>query len=261
LQRECDNVTDPRGSRDVYLRLAAVGRYGEDADMHVRRMRVVRAAGAIGVVLALGTMGFYVITEEAYSLLECLYMTVITVSTVGFREVIPPRESEALIVFTIFLTMFGVGTGLYFFTAIASTVVEGDLPHRFWRRRMENKIRGLKDHIIVVGAGGSGGQVVRELFHAGAAFVVVEQDPSRIALLTTELHMDFPFVVGDGLEDSTLQTAGIEDARGLVATLHEDRDRRCGALCDAAPRRERQDAIGARRPAAARLNGGDDGSR
>jgi voltage-gated potassium channel len=206
------------------LRLVALGPYDADEALHVRRMRVVRAAIALGVVFVLGTVGFYLITHESYSLLECLYMTVITVSTVGFREVIPPRESETLIVFTIFLTMFGVGTGLYFFTALASMVVENDLPHRFWRRRMEKKIQSLNDHIIVVGAGSSGGHVVRELFHAGSPFLVVERDPSRIAALTTELHMDFPFVVGDGLEDSTLLSAGIETARGLMATLHEDRD-------------------------------------
>lgn len=203
-----------------------MGRTGfrADAAMHQRRLRVIRAAGIFSLVLALGSLGYYLLSGGRYSFLECVYMTVTTVSTVGFDEVVPVSGSFGLTLFTILLILFGVGTVLYFLTALTAMIVEGDLPHRFWRRQMEKRIQNLRDHFIVVGAGRSGGQVVREFVHAGAPFVVVDLDPARIEVLTTEFHVDFPFVLGDGLEDAILRAAGIERARGLVAALHEDRD-------------------------------------
>ncbi|MFQ5600095.1 MAG: potassium channel family protein [Candidatus Krumholzibacteriia bacterium] len=212
------------GTENVRLRLAAVGKLTGETEMHERRLRVVRAAFLILLVLILGSLGFYQLTGGRHSLLECLYMTVITVSTVGFREVIPARESEAVTVFTILLTLFGVGAVLYFLTTLTTMIVEGDLQYGFWRRRLEKKIQGLRNHVLVVGAGRCGGQVVRELWHSGAPLVVLELDPARVELLASELRIEFPFVLGDALEDANLRAAGIERARGLIAALHEDRD-------------------------------------
>ena len=195
-----------------------------NAEVQGRRFRVARALALIGLVLVTGATGFYVLTGGRYSYLDCLYMTVTTVTTVGYTEVLPVRESIGTTVYTIIVILVGVGAVFYLLTTLAALVVEGDLHQRLWRRRMEKRIQNLRDHIIIVGVGRSGSQVVRELFNAGVPFVAIDADAARIQMLADELHYDFPFLVGDALEDTLLRAAGIERARGLVATLHDDRD-------------------------------------
>jgi voltage-gated potassium channel len=193
-------------------------------EMAIRRLRVVRAAILVAGVLVVGSLGFYFLTDREHSFLECVYMTVITVTTVGYEEVVPVRESQTLTLFTLGVMLVGVGAVLYLLTAVAAMVVEGDLQQRLWRRRMEKRIENLRDHIIVVGIGRCGSQVIRELFNAGVPFVAVDIEPTRLELLVQDLHMECPVTVGDAMEDTILRAAGIERARGLVATLHDDRD-------------------------------------
>ena len=189
-----------------------------------KQLRVARAAGLVLLVLIGGTLGFYYLTDDDTNLLTCLYMTVITVSTVGFNEAVPVNEHEDLMVFTILVCLFGVGTVLYFFTSLTSMIVENDLRHRLWRRRMQKVIANLEQHTIVAGAGRCGREAIRELHEAGIALVVVEQNIEHIDALSHEMGYEVPHVIGDALEDGSLLAAGIHRASGLIATLHEDRD-------------------------------------
>jgi voltage-gated potassium channel len=175
-------------------------------------------------VFAIGTFGYYQLTDGRHSVLDCLYATVQTVSIVGFREVIPIRESDALTGFTISLILFGGGTLLYFISSITAMLIEGDLLYRFWRRRMEKTIGSFTGHVVVAGAGRCGMHVINELKKDGVDVVVVDIDPMRVELVLNKFGEDTAHIIGDALEDPVLRSAGLENASGLVAALHDDRD-------------------------------------
>ncbi len=189
-----------------------------------RRTRVLRAAGLVAAVLAFGTLGYALLSGPDVSLLDCLYMTVITISTVGFEEVLPVTGSTELTLFTIALVLVGGGSVLYFFTSVTVFLVEGDLLYSLWRRRMEKTIAQMHDHVIVAGVGRSGIHVVRELHENGTPLVVVESDSAKVDALVAEFGEAVPAILGDALDDTTLHGASIAAARGLVAALREDRD-------------------------------------
>lgn len=182
------------------------------------RFRIARAFGLMGLALLVGTLGYYRI--EGWPLVESLYMTVITMTTIGFGEIhslsIPGR------VFTIFLSLAAVGIAGYAITTVASFILEGDLQQILQGRRMDKQIARMQRHIILCGAGRVGYQVALELYKTLTPFVVIESDP--VALEQVRAIGAVPFVQGDALHDETLRLAGIERARGLVATLCDDKD-------------------------------------
>lgn len=163
-----------------------------------------------GVMVA-GTVGYLIL---GFTLLEAIYQTVTTVTTVGFREVRP--LSDAGIVFTIVLILLGVGTALYSLGVLIQTLVEGDLHDVFGRRRMERRINELTDPVIVCGWGRVGRAIAKDVAEAGATPVVVDRDAARLA---TSPH---PIVVGDATDDDVLRRAGLDRARALVAALDTD---------------------------------------
>ena len=170
--------------------------------------------------LAAGTLGYRLI--EGWSLFDALYMTVITVGTVGYGETHP--LSTAGRVFTIVLILGGIGLFTYAFSTISAVVIEGDLSDAFRRRRMEKKIKELSGHYVVCGAGHTGGVICAELKKTGRAFVVADRDQAAIEKLAERLGGEFPFVVGDSTEDDVLSRAGVERAAGVFAVLSTDQD-------------------------------------
>ncbi len=206
------------------LRLgASIASIAAEVERRDRYIRVIRASMLMFFTLGVGTWGFDALTEGTHTWVESLYMTVITVSTVGFTEVIP-IDSDALRGFTMVLVLFGGGAMLYFITAVAAVVVEGDLVYRFWRRRLLGRLDRQRGHVVVAGLGYTGVQAVRDLSEARAPFVVVDADPARIEAIIPEFGEDLLFVVGDAFEGSVLRMAGIERAKGLVSALPGDRD-------------------------------------
>jgi len=189
-----------------------------------QKLRVQRAFGVLLGVLLLGMGGFFILAPPGTSWLDCLYMTVITLSTVGFTEVIPVRETASLTFFTIGLVLAGSGSILYCLTTVTVLLVEGDLLHGFWRKRMERSVAQLQDHVIVAGVGSTGYHVVRELVDGGDAVVIIEQRSEKVEVLVREFGESLPVIQGDALDDAHLHAAGIERAKGLVATLETDRD-------------------------------------
>jgi voltage-gated potassium channel len=173
--------------------------------------RLIFALAALASVMVGGTVGYLLL---GFSLLDALYQTVTTVTTVGFREVEPLTATGK--VFTIALIVVGVGVALYTLGVIIETLLEGQLPEVFGRRRMERKITGMSEHVVVCGWGRVGRAIARDLAAMGASPVVVDNDPIRVE------NVPYPAVLGDATDDDILDRAGVQRARALVAALDTD---------------------------------------
>ncbi|GAB4515591.1 MAG: potassium channel protein [Haliangiales bacterium] len=179
--------------------------------------RVGLAVLVLVLLTALGTAGYMLIEE--LTLVDALYMSVITLSTVGYGEVTP--LSPAGRVFSIIFIVMGLGAALYTAGVIAEYLLEGRLSGVIWRRQMTRKLSQLKQHVIVCGYGRLGAVVVEELTRNGTDVVIIEPDPAlEPALLETEQ----PYVLGSSLEDDVLTEAGIARARAIVITIPSDAD-------------------------------------
>jgi voltage-gated potassium channel len=152
---------------------------------------------------------------EELSFLDALYMTVITLATVGFREV--KELSEVGKVFTIVLIVLGFGVFTYAATTIAQILIEGELKDVFNERRRRKMLEKLRGHYIICGYGRMGRIIAKELKANGKEVVVIEKnlDPKEEGYL---------FVIGDATKDEILKEAGIEKAKGLVSVLSSDSD-------------------------------------
>jgi len=179
--------------------------------------RVWTAALLLLGVIMLGTLGYAVL--EGWQFLDSLYMTVITIGTVGYREVAPLSDPGR--VFTIVLIFAGVGSIAYSFGTIVEFMVEGHLTSLLEGRRMEKRINALTGHHIVVGIGRVGSVVAKSLADEGVPFVVVDScDECRVAAE----EAGWLFVHGDATDEQVLLDAGVERARGLVTAVDTDAD-------------------------------------
>ena len=166
----------------------------------------------IVVVLVVGTIGFKVI--EDWNLLDSFYMTVITVSTVGYDEVHPLSQTGRG--FAAVLIILGVGATFYALMLFFELLVEGQIRGVLGKRKMQRGLRGMKDHYIVCGYGRVGSQVVAELQRRKNKIVVIEnRPPMQDELKEKGIH----FVPGDATDDKVLLEAGITTARGLVVAV------------------------------------------
>jgi len=177
------------------------------------RRRLILSVALIVLVISLGTGGYMVI--ERWSLLDSLYMTIITLTTVGFKEIHDLSITGKL--FTIILIIGGVGTVLYALSTGAKFVLEGELQEIFGRKRLEKKLKDLKDHYIVCGYGRMGKIIVRELNHEHLSFVVIEKNTE----MSNEKE-DILIIQGDATKDETLKKAAIERAKCLISVLPTD---------------------------------------
>jgi voltage-gated potassium channel len=166
-------------------------------------------------VSTVGVVGYHVL--EGYTWLEALYMTVITLSTVGFGEVRPLHPVGR--VFTILLLAGGLGVVFYTMVTVTERVVEGEFQQFFGRRRMHKRIGMLSNHYLVCGFGRIGEVVCRELASKPAPFVVIEQQEERIREAEANQYL---VLQGDATEEKTLLAAGVRQARGLFAALATD---------------------------------------
>ena len=177
--------------------------------------RFAIALGLVLIIITGGTAGYILIEKWSFS--DAIYMTFVTITTVGFTEVHP--LSNAGRHFTILLIMFSVFTLGYSVTVLVTYVFEGQIMKSVKERRMARAIHRLKDHYIVCGAGRVGREVIIEFKQARAKFVVIERDPASSLLPQDESVL---FVEGDASEDHVLKEAGIDSAKGLVAVLPDD---------------------------------------
>jgi voltage-gated potassium channel len=177
------------------------------------RGKLLLSAILIILINAFGTIGYMVM--EGWNFRDSLYMTVITLTTVGFREV--HKLSPGGMYFTIILLVGGVGIILYVLATEARVIFEGELQDVFGRRRLEKKIKKLNDHYIVCGYGRMGRIIARELSAKGVSLVVIEKNP----VMQFEKG-DILIVDGDATRDDVLMSVGIDRAKGLVSVLPTD---------------------------------------
>jgi len=168
-------------------------------------------------IVIFGTVGYIVI--EGWGFLDALYMTIITISTVGYSEV--HHVSKAGRLFTILLVFFGVGFTLYIAAAVVQFMVEGRIRIILGRRRLEKKINRMKNHYIVCGYGRIGRVLCRNLKRTPLDLVVIEKNSELISAMDADGVL---YISGDAADEENLIRAGIKRAKGLVAVLASDAD-------------------------------------
>ena len=179
--------------------------------------RIERTLLALGAITVIGVLGYMVF--EGWSFTDALYMTVITLTTVGYREVRPLDTTGQL--WTMVLLITGVGTLFYAAVSSVELVVEGAIRGYFGRRRMQAAVGKLNGHYILCGYGRVGRQVASEFAREGVPFVVVDQEPGIIEECLVEGYLA---LLGEASDDTVLEEAGVRRARGLVAAVDSDAD-------------------------------------
>lgn len=181
------------------------------------RSRLLSPTLALVGAVAFGTCGFAAI--EGWTVADSLYMSVMTVTTVGYG---PPRPlSFAGQNFATFFMIVGVGTVGYALSSAVQALVQWEILAVFGQRRRHREMSKLQDHFIICGAGRVGSRIIREMQRAGLPFVVVERDAQKVTELVEHGHY---VLTRDATLDDTLREAGIERARGLAACLPDDAD-------------------------------------
>lgn len=186
---------------------------------HVRR--ILASVTLLTAIMLAGTIGYLLLGPAGTTGVDALYMTFITVATIGFSEVVDLQGNAAGRLFTIAIALAGIGTMTYLFSAVTAFVLETNLNRTFWRRRVLTKIQHLNDHYVVCGGGRVGSYVIEELRTNGRRFVVVEMDRE-----TFERHLEkdpaLLIIEGDASEDEILEAAGIRRAAGVFAITGDD---------------------------------------
>ncbi len=172
-------------------------------------------------ILVIGTLGYWLIGGRQHSLMDTLYMTVITITTIGFGEIIDLSGNPTGRIFTIFIAISGIGVLLYVVTNFTALVVEGELTKSFRRRKMEKMANNSKEHYIVCGLGSVGFHIISELYSTKRPHLIVDVNKNNIER-ALELFQDEVFIEGDATDNATLLKAGIEKAKGLFAVTGDD---------------------------------------
>jgi voltage-gated potassium channel len=181
--------------------------------MDTFKTKCILSAGLIVLIISGGTLGYAFL--EGWDFFDSFYMTIITLTTVGFGEVHPLSRVGRM--FTVALIVGGVGTVFYALSTAAKFMLEGEFEEIFGRKRLEKKIKELRDHFIVCGYGRMGRIICRELREKKISFVVVEKMPEKLLG-----GQDVLVVEGDATKDEVLKEVGIEKAKGLISVLPTD---------------------------------------
>lgn len=174
------------------------------------------------VVIGMGTASYRII-DPAAGWVNAFYMTIITLTTVGYGEIIDLSGSPAGRLFTAFLILVGMGGVFYFLTTATAFIVEGQLGQVFRRRQVEKTIASLSDHLIVCGSGGTALYTAAELLAVERQVVIICDHPERVEHVRKELP-EVPMVLGDPASDEILEAAGITRAAGVVACTESDKE-------------------------------------
>lgn len=174
-------------------------------------------------------LGVYLLGGAGYKWLspktpweDCLYMSVITVASVGYGEIVDPAAHPAMRTYTMVLILVGMAVHLYAVSIVTAFFVEGDIKQFFWKRRMGKMIGSMNNHYIVCGGGEVGQCVIEELMKTKRDFVVIERDPSVVDVL--KQIGDIAILEGLADDEGMLERAGVERAAGAIVALSQDRD-------------------------------------
>ncbi|MGA2372783.1 MAG: potassium channel protein [Candidatus Korobacteraceae bacterium] len=191
------------------------------------RKRLIIAFSLLFGVATVAVIGYLLIGGPSVSLLDAIYMAVVTLSGVGYGEIVDTAHNPILRVFNIFIVLIGVASAVYLFSELTAYLVEGELRHLFRRSRMKKRIVDLKQHFIVCGLGETGRHVTDELRKTHTPFVVVESSNEAVTRLVegeSDAYADLLYLVGDATDEKLLEQAGLDVAAGLIATLPSDKD-------------------------------------
>ena len=178
---------------------------------------IARGLGFIVGVVGFGVLGYMVL--EGWPFLDALYMTVITITTVGYGEI--GQLSQGGRIFTIILIFLGIGIMAYFLGVVAQAMVELQIRSIIGRRKLGLKIKSMKNHYIICGYGRIGRIISHELKTQKIPILVLDNSPNSRDLLEAD---GIPYIIDDATNEEVLMEAGIERAKGLVAVVSSDAD-------------------------------------
>ena len=190
--------------------------------------RFMKWGALLLLLLTLLSTGVYWLLGKHYGRadwtpMNCLFMVVITLTTIGYGDWLELKNLHLAEGFTMFLALVGIAVPAFLVSNVTALVVEGLFTDVFRRRRMQKKIAALRDHIIICGVGSTGLHCVTELMSTGRQIVAIDHNETKLRHLNEELG-EFPYIVGSAESDEVLLQAGIERAAGLIACLTEDKD-------------------------------------
>ncbi len=188
--------------------------------------RLIYGLVAILIVIIGGGIGYWLIGDGKWPLGDCLYMTVITITTVGYAEVLPNMDAtEYARLFTVILLVFGTGTIVFFASTVTAFIIEGDLKNVLFASRLKKRMKRMKDHVVVCGAGSTGRNVIAELIKTGVPVVAIDTRESELKeIADANPKAEFSYIVGDATDDDVMAQVNLGGARGLVAALSSDKD-------------------------------------
>ena len=189
--------------------------------MSIKKRLFLVLLGIFFVVMA-GTNGYYLLFGGQSGFIDCMYMTVISLTGVGYGEVLQVTGNVPAQIFTMILITFGMGIILYGISAMTALIVEGELSGILKRQKMQKDISKMKDHYIVCGGGETGLPLISELVSNKESVVLIEQDPKQLERL--ESIGDITYIAGDATEDENLVAAGVGKAAGIIVCLPSDKD-------------------------------------
>ena len=184
---------------------------------------LIYAMMALVIIFAVGTLGYRILGGVKYSWLDCFYMTFITISTIGYNEVVDVTRHEYGRLFTVFVGITGIGILGYVISTVTAFILESDLNIALRRKKMKERIEKLEDHYIVCGSGRVGSNVVHELEVTGRPCVVIDNEIESINKYL-EGHPSQLYLHGNATDDDVLLAAGLMRARGVFAVAHDDND-------------------------------------
>jgi len=177
--------------------------------------KIIQWSVILLIFILLGSLGYVWIEDWGY--FDALWMTVITLTTVGYGEVRPLTQAGRA--YSMFLMLAGIGVMFYIITGLARIIVEGEIRQAFGKSKLKRTIKKLHDHYIICGFGRIGEIIARQLKERHIPFVIVENQPDLVLDLE---EMGFNILVGDATKEEILLEAGIERAKGLVAVVSSD---------------------------------------
>lgn len=197
---------------------------GIDAEYQTNlRQRLLAAGVLMFIAYGVGTIGYFFLGQGRWSLGDCAYMTIISLTTVGYSEVLRDLHHVPYArLFTALLLVMGAGIAVYFVSVLTTFLVEGEFLQIQRTKKMLKRISKMKDHIIVCGVGGTGRHIVDELVSTRWSFVAIDTDSERLEACQATHKNKIQIMCADATDDQVLLKAGIEQAHGVVASLPDD---------------------------------------
>lgn len=186
------------------------------------RKRLFLVLLAIFFVTMGGSTGYFLLYGGESKFIDCLYMTVISLTGVGYAEIIKVTGNVPAQIFTMVLIVFGMGIIFYGISALAAWIIEGDLSGILRKKKMLKEIKKLKNHYIVCGGGETGQPLIAELVKNMKTTVLIDSSEDMIEKYKSAY--DLPYVQGDATDDQNLIAAGIAKAAGIIVCLPSDKD-------------------------------------